>query len=433
MVLSIRSLYQNSPRTDVRPSRETLGAAALLSLILACESSPRRTASDQEAAGPSDRQKALVVATVDPLSSPWRASILHIDPESLGVKTLLSGESGDPAFFAAGSQVLLFNRSVDSKNMRQLTLGGAEAMTLVPSPQMVIGGGDVGDPHDALTLDAGAGAEGDRVLLAQYNEGRLTVISKASGRLLETIDADWDLPQGATLRPEALIPAQDGPKRKIWVIHQAMTTEGGVIRANGSQQVFVLEQDGDALRPLDMDPATPRIQWIKIKGSFPLPVRFAKGPGLTLVSLCSRYVAYASSMAGVPCQSAVEEILPDAPTASVLWDLDGSEYFMNGPVTPGPSPDQFYANVDHQIGPHRYEQKVALFDLRTKNAAGVYTFPPESGGFWWSRYDETTGVLYVGDVGRGSVGQISALKPDGSRQTVPLPGVPLSGILVARP
>ena len=405
---------------------QALGLALSLSAISGCgqhHGTDTKAAPDGLSLAAS---QSLLFATVDRLASPWRAKVVELDLASFETNKILAGESGDPAFYRTGSDVLLFNRSQDSRNFRRLSKSGQSAFQV--DGQKAFGGGEFGDPHDALDLG------NDRILLAHYTQGSLVIIDKNSGEQVSRIEADWDLPADAAFKPEALVAFERDGKKKIYVVHQALSLAGGLISANGSQQVFVLEQEGSSVRPVDLNPSAAKIQGIKIAGSFPLPVRFQKRDRLLLVSMCSRYTAMGSSLTGIPCNSAVEEIDPATDAVSVLWDLTGSPYSMNGPVIPGPSPTKFFANVDVQTGPNAFEQSVGLFDVADRSFVRMYDFAKDSGGFWAAFFDEASQKLFVGDTNDASGGQftIMAVGREGERKVVPLDGAPYAGMFILR-
>jgi hypothetical protein len=366
----------------------------------------------------------LLFSGIDPLAAPWQASIYQLDLVSHATERLLTGESGDPMLFQSGGEILFFNRYFDSQNFRRLTTSDGTHLTI--SSQQKFAGGEIGDPHDALYL-------GDnRVLLAHFTQGKLIVMEQNSGKELDAVEADWDLPSNASLKPEALLPwVQDG-RQFVYVVHQALSLKNGLVLANGTQQVFVLEMKEDKLIAVDMNPNVPRIQGIKINGSFPVPVRYEKRDKFLLVSLCSRLVAAMENDPANKCASSVDEIDPSTNTSSQLWDLSASGLFMNGPTVPGPNSNTFYANVDQQTGPESFEKRVVRFDLSDHSTTSVYNFKPESGGFWGSFYDETAKALYVGDYGDGSIGKFVVIRENSEPEDIPLERVPYSGAFLTR-
>ena len=372
---------------------------------------------------PQKRNSSLVFSGIDPLAAPWQASIFRLDLATSKVEKLLSGESSDPAIYPSGGEILFFNRSFDSQNFRRLAT--SEGSKVSVSSQLRFAGGELGDPHDALYLGH------NQVLLAHYTAGKLVVMEQSSGKEQAVVEADWDLPNGASLRPEALWLTQVDGRTLVYVIHQGLMIKDGLMRANGTQQVFVLELKDGKLTPQDLDPAVPKIQGIKLKGSFPMPVRFAKRGKILLVSMCSRYVLGAADAQAKPCVSAVEELDPKTNTVTVLWDLEGTDVFMNGPVTPGPNANSFYANVEQQTTATTFKKMVMIFNAGEHTMAPVYQFKPESGGYWGSFYDETAKKLYIGDMADTSTGKFVVIDEGGGQKEIPLERVPYSGAFMA--
>lgn len=366
----------------------------------------------------------MVLSLVTPQATPWHASIDALDLASRALKPLLTGESGDPAFFYSGGELLLFNRSADSQNYRRLL---PAAGPFAVSKQGRFPGGDIGDPHDALYLGH------DRVLLAHYAQGTLVVMQQSTGKQLGAVQADWDLPDGVTLKPEALLAVAASGKRYVYVVHQALTVKDGLLAANGSQAVFVLEDTGDDLKPLNLDPSQPKIRGIKLKGSFPTPVRFQQRARLLLVSLCSRLVLAATSDPAQKCTNAVEEVDPITKTASEAWDLESAGLSLNGLVAPGPDADTFFASVVQQQGSGPLAKRVVKLSLKDRSITPVYEFQPDTAVFWALLYDEASKTLLIGDRGDQSAGKIVIMPSNGQTAEVPLTAVPYSAAFIPSP
>lgn len=363
----------------------------------------------------------LIFATVNPSASPWSSAVYQLSLSSQDVKSInLSGESSDPALFPNGGQVLFFNRSSGSENFRRIGFESGAALAGA-TDQQKFPGGAVGDPHDVLMIPGG------QMLLAHYNEGTLTVAKVSDGSLVQTLAADWDLPEGVTLRPEALVAVRGAAGENfIYVIHQALSFRNGLLGANGSQAVFVLKITDDRIEAFDLEEATPRIQGIKTKGSFPVLVRSAGREKPLLVSMCSLYVD-TSATAAAPCVNSVEEIDPATHRTNELWDLAGQNLFMNGGVTSGPDENTFFANVVSKVSEVSSETIVAAVNIGSKTFTTKYKFAPESGGYWGTFYDHGRKTLYVGDQGHSSIGRFIALKEGEPEREISLGGVPYSG------
>jgi hypothetical protein len=318
--------------------------------------------------------------------------------ETKKTRLMLSGESGDVGLFATDDRLLLFNRSFESQNYRVLQ------DDVRFSDQQQFAGGQIGDPHDVLDLG------GDKLLLAHFTEGTLIVIDQNSGEEIERVEGEWDLPSGSTLKPEALIRYGD----TIYVVHQALSFESGKMIADGSQQVFLL--DAESLKPIDLDRDSPKIQGIKLVGSFPIPV--AQKNRILLVSLCSSFETQ-------DCRAAIEEIstVGAAPkTSHVLWNDPPA--FMNGGVTPGSTEDIFYANVELPSSRGSHAKAFARFDLRTQAIESVHEF--SSAGFWGAFFHGASDTLYIGDESENG-GQFIVIESGSKKTSLPLEGAPYSG------
>lgn len=369
----------------------------------------------------------LIFSTTNPQAYPAKSSIQQLDLETGEINTVLTGESSDPALFPNGSQAFLFNRSNDSQNFRKI--GFQKGISLASSTdQHKFSGGIWGDPHDALALPNG------RLLLAHFSEGKITVVNADNGGLIETVNADWDLPAKVELKPEALVSVEGNDGEVfIYVIHQAQSLSGGALLANGSQAVFVLRITDHNVEAVDLDAQKARIQGIPLKGSFPVPVRYRHRDKLLLVSMCSVFVSQ-SGEGAVPCVSAVEEVDPKTHKAEVVWDLAGHEnLFMNGSVTPGPNKDIFFASVSQLSSTNETKYQVVRIDLGKKSVDTQYECVQGSYGFWGSFFDESRKTLLVGDIGTDSVGQFTLFKEGEGKKTIRLSGAPYSGTYLFAP
>jgi hypothetical protein len=380
--------------------------------------------------------QGLLIATVDPLAMPWKAQVYAINTSTeKSPEKLLSGESSDPIFRPIKDEIWMLNRSHDSQNFRALgAIFPSSGEPIKIGPQLRFTGGFVGDPHDILRI-------GNLILLAHYNEGQLVLMDAQTYQEKGRIEAPWDLPDGIKLKPSALVWSYDQRNQKsyIYVVHQALNIVNGVYGTNNTQQIFVLSFDhqepNQTPQTVDLNPDLPKIQGIKLKGSFPVPLRFYDSNRLVLVSMCSRFsLMTPPSEENPPCQSAVEEINLKDHSSQVLWELDNlsPRLFMNGPVVAGHGELSFFANIERQETQGKFSQVVALFELGTKKVRDIYTFRPYSGGFWATFFDPKTKLLFVGDTGtQGAVGNLLIIDPQSSPgrllKEIPLEGVPYSG------
>ncbi len=81
------------------------------------------------------------------------------------------------------------------------------------------------------------------------------------------------------------------------------------------------------------------------------------------------------------CHNAIEELDPATQTVSVLWDLDGAGYFMNGGVVSAGSAHSFYAQVEQEVS-GSYPRRIMKFDVDSKSAATTYDYAEGSGGYY---------------------------------------------------
>ncbi len=364
----------------------------------------------------------LVITGATSQNYPWQSNLYRIDPDFFTVETLLQGESSDPALFNTGGSVFLFNRTDDSQNYRLIT---PQNNTLVLADQQKFADGSVGDPHDVLDLGNG------NVLLAHYVQGKLTVMNKATGAKVSEVTADWDLPDGVALKPEALWKTTVGDHTYIYVLHQAYAFEGNLFIANGTQKAFVLEQTGDTITPVDLDPVAAKVQGIKLASSFPIAVRpHVQGSKLLIAGLCSRFVSPSQNDPSLVCHSAIEELDPATQTVTTLWNLDGSAFYMNGSAIAADASHSIFVQVERKIDDSTFKKQVVKLNADTKADATVYDYPDASGGYYGLFYDETRANLIIGDVGTTAVGKFTVIKADGTKIDKDLDAIPYSGVFI---
>ncbi len=396
--------------------------AAFLSFsLLACNDT---SSSDSTVAA--SASSGLIFSGSSSSEWPWQTNLYRLNPETFEVEKLLSGESSDTVVFTVGDEVLFFNRSSESLNYRLLT-PDAEKKTIAIGEQKQFADSFVGDPHDILELDANTS------LLSHYNAGKLAIMNTKTGEKLGEVVAEWDLPEGVTLKPEALWRTTVNGRTYIYVTHQAYAFEGNLFTVNGSQRVFVLEQSGTTVTPVDLDPSTPKVQGINTLGSFPAVIESSEksqADKLVLVSLCSRFVSPSPTVATNVCKSIVEEIDPSTQTVRTLWDLDNSGFYMNGGVVSTGSLGNFFAQVEEKGEGEVYTRRIVKFDPYEKTSSQVYDYEEGSGGYYGLYYDDVRGNLFVGDINTSSVGKFTILKKDGTSVVKEIDGIPSSGTFI---
>lgn len=396
-------------------------AAFLLTTLTACHDSSSDNTSSAATAS-----SGLVFTASSSTAWPWQNNLYRLNPETFDVENLLSGESNDAVVFGVGDDVLLFNRTTESLNYR-IVKPDAAKQTFSVGEQTQFADAFVGDPHDVLELDA------DTALLSHYNLGKLSLMKISTGEKLGEVAADWDLPEGVTLKPDALWRTTVGAHTYIYVVHQAYAFEGNLFTVNGSQRVFVLEQNGNTVTPLDLDPSTPKIDGIKTLGSFPAVIEATEktqSDKLVLVSLCSRFVNPSPSNPANVCKNVVEEIDPATQTVTTLWDLDNAGFFMNGGVVSTGSAGSFFAQVEEKVDEQTFVKRIVKFEPYTKTSSKVYDYEAASGGYYGLYYDDVRGNLFIGDVSTDTVGKFTILKQDGSTVVKAIDAIPYSGTFV---
>jgi hypothetical protein len=366
----------------------------------------------------------LLFAGIDVLSSPWQSSVQMMELSSGNITSVSSGESGDPMIAKRGQSIFIFNRSFDSQNFREI-----ESFTdgVQLSAQNSYREAGLGDPHDILLTDE------DTIVAANYTAGKITMVDRSCGAIIGHIEADWDLPEGSKLRPEALSMVNNSAGEKIILVaHQSLLFANGSLAVDGSQSVFVIKvKSPRELEVVDVNPDKPRIQGIALHGSLPQLIRETDLPTPVLISMCHRNLV--DPAATVPCQSAIETIKMDDLTSEVLWNLDDAGLFMNGPAYGG-ADGRIFANVEVKTSETNFSKKLVELKLSSKESKELYSFGEKSGGFWGGFYDSTTQKIYVGDTDADGVkGRWIIIGPEQSTQEILLDYAPYSGSFIALP
>lgn len=341
------------------------------------------------------------------------SQILYNEFATGDIKTLSTGESGDPFVRWTGGKAYLFNRASTSLNFRTLDPRQNDVSL---SAQIATPEAGLGDPHDAVMLSDG------RMLLALYSAGKIIVINPADGTLLQAVTADWDFgnSEKAQLRPEAFLVKDVVGGKDIYVMHQGLDS---AFTADGTQQVFRLHDDGKTVTVIDQDDGKAKVQGIA------LPV---KSPSGFYPAADGSYLAYSECdmYAAAGCKAGFVTIDLAAKTAAVTYDT--SDLIGNGGIAQGEG-DVFYALVAK--GKKATDAKViSRIDLKTDTAADFFTFKGTRGCCSLT-FDDSTKTLYSGDVSGAdpNAGVLLAFPDDASVPTeATLPGNPYGGLLVPK-
>lgn len=395
-------------------------AAFVLTTLTACsDDSSDKTSSVATAS------TGLVFTASSSTAWPWTQGLFRLNPETFEVENLLEGESNDTVVFNVGNDVLMFNRATDSLNYR-LIKSDAQNKTLSITNQTQYEEASAYDPYSAM------GLEDDVVLLSKYSAGALSIMQPSTGKKLSDVTADWNLPEGVPLKPSSLWRTKVAGKTLIYFMHEGSAFESGLFTVNGSQSVFVLEQNGASVTAVDLDPSTPKVDGIKVAGSFPKPIAAseqAQGDKLVIVSMCARFVNPNPTDATKVCKSIVEEIDPATQTVSTVWDLDGAGFYMNGGVVSTGSQGMFFAQVDQDVDGVS-AKSIVKFDPYSKTSEKIYDYEATSSGAHGLYYDDVRGNLFIGDVNTDTIGKFTILKKDGTTTVKAIDGIPYSGTFI---
>ena len=384
-----------------------LTAVGVFGLALACDSK-----TSNEATGSVTPYSGIAIAAVAPdySSSKLYFQSLKDGTPTGDLKTLLTGESGDPLPITLNNKLYFFNRVATSSNFRTLDPKQADG---APAAQIKTEKASVGDPQDGLMLS------GDRLLLAHL-AGKLVVVNPADGSVKQEITADWDLGSDAAdlLRPVTFYVQANSVSREIYVLHQGQKADFSGY--NNSQQLFILKDDGNQLTVVDVDSTKAKVQGIKLNVFNPQIIDGTTDPTKPIVAGFCTVFDKAS-----PCVSGFERVDLANRSSALVFDRSTAPEKGNGNVI-GTKSGKFYAALATSDGAGGYKSQIQVFDLTASTATTFYQLADTNYAAYALGYDRSANRLYVGEKKSDQTGQFAIfdLGTDGSAPTnlaLPLP------------
>ena len=375
----------------------------------------------------------LLLATVP---SDYSSSTLVFNDFRTGaLETVLTGESGDPLLASGDKFIWHFNRSSGDVNYRRIAIDLAEGdgesnapRELAPTVQEATPETSVGDPAAILDLDDG------RLLLGHKSAGKLTVIDSLTGDHLETIVADFDLPNGSPLRPTDFLLRSDSEQDEliVYVLHQGLDQN---YQPDGSQQIFQLRaKRGKTLTPVDQNESVNGVQGVPVSLTSPGQFLYKNSKQPLIATFC--YVLSPSS-----CRFGFEQFDPTTMTVTKVAEFD-DRYFYNGSVVESAEPNVLFASLTKRASPsERSVVRLALDPgLGSIEFTEVHKFPDQVSGCCGLYFDTSTDQLAIGsqhptDIDRGQllVYEVGKLGEENRlADTIDLPGNPAAGLLLPK-
>ena len=307
------------------------------------------------------------------------------------IKTLLTGESGDPLPITLDNKLYFFNRVATSSNFRTLDPKQADG---APTTQIKTEKAGVGDPQDGLMLS------GNRLLLAHL-AGKLVVVNPTDGSVKQEITADWDLGSDAAdlLRPVAFYVQANSVSREIYVLHQGQKADFSGY--NNSQQLFILKDDGSQLTAVDVDSTKAKIQGIKLNVFNPQIIVGTTDPTKPIVAgFCTVFDTVS------PCTSGFERVDLANRSSTLIFDRSTATEKGNGNVV-GAKSGKFYAAVAASDGAGGYKSQIQVFDPTAATAKTFYELTDTNYAAYALGYDLSANRLYVGEKKSDQTGQFA--------------------------
>lgn len=336
------------------------------------------------------------------------SSLYYLKLATGEITEILSGESGDPQLFLVNEKLYFFNRRPGNSNFRWMN---PKESSITPSEQLALPSLSNGAPQDVISLGS------DRLLLLDRggkNSGKIIIIDATTGALLETLEDNWDT---SPFRPRAFYRYETESTKTIFVLHQG---RGADNTFNGSQQIFVLKEEGGNVTIMDQDPVKEKVQGIPLKYNNGIGFLFQQSAKPLIVSPCY----------GAPgCLAGVERF--DPATLTVEDVLDFSSFsFYGGVFAESSSLDAIYAMVYKDVSYADFHvEKVNLVDGTLER---IHDYPAESKGAEALFFDTSSETLYVGDGKEDGSGMLSIYRKNGTAQIQLPTGKPYSGLFIAQ-
>lgn len=348
----------------------------------------------------SDAQ-GMVLAAINVDPSLKQSRIYHYDFATGTVKELLSAESGNPAVFAVGDKVLLFNRQGDApKTMRVLEPKNEAAE---PGAAVTLDGLADGDPLDV------AATSSTQALLASGLGSKLQLVDFAAGTLA---DVPTDNLASGAIRPVGIHVTGD----TAYIAHSGVTglaTGAGTV--DGTQQLYVAKVDGSNVTFTDRT-AGGTIDGMPLTASNPSAMVNRAANGATIVGLCPE------NLTG--CDAGADRLAGGSVARLMEFDT-GFEYEFSGAIVDGPNTSTVYAHVRTKDG--RY--LVVKLNVETGVGITIHEFADER--LYGLAYDASARTLFVGGVD-GLKGTMTLYKDDKDIGSFQLDGMPYHAAFVAK-
>lgn len=318
------------------------------------------------------------------------------------LKTLLSGESGDPWLKMLGDQLYLFNRSSTSSNFRTVSPKDGTASQQIRTEQA-----GTGDPHAAALLDS------SRMLLAYYTASKLVVINPSDGSLKQSITADWDFGDdaAAVLRATAIYMPKNSKDEGIYVLHQGRKSDFSGY--NNTQQLFILKDNGKELEVIDADPEKPKIQGIKLNIFNPQIVVASSNPNEPMIGgFCTIYDRSID-----PCISGFEKVDLKARKSQIVYQHDIKVSAGNGNIA-FDGTNKFFVAMAQTDASGNSKSLIQTFDVSNQSVEAYYEFSDQNYAAYALAFDQASSRLYAGEKSPSGTGLLTILNPN-DRNTTP--------------
>jgi hypothetical protein len=355
--------------------------------------------------------KGVAVAAVGAEYSSSR--LYFIDYATGCLRTILTGQSGDPMLAMVGQKLYFINRRGDDTNFLQLNIDGSQ---FALSDQVANPLPGLGDPADLVALDE------QTVVLASRGQQSLGVMELSTGQLTQQLTTEnFNTGQDSRFYPNALVAVDTSLGRMVYVLNSDYKTDG-------HEQLFVVKVDADqTLTPVDWQPQTSGIDGIPTLFNNPSQVLYQDSPHPLIVHFCTSY-------ANADCQGGVEAFAPEQafdpaaqPFAYTFAFQPFFEAQFDAVAAGDPELGTFYLRVSKK---DESERRIVKVDPTNNNFRTIHEFSAKSEGESSMIYDAAADLLIVAEGYADSQGRLIFYRNDQRVGEMDLLGMPYTGVVV---
>ncbi|MFW7381433.1 MAG: hypothetical protein ACOH5I_21670 [Oligoflexus sp.] len=355
--------------------------------------------------------KGLLFSAV---SSDYQSSSTYfLDFASGCLRTLLTGQSGDPKITLLDGDIYLFNRSATDNNFLNLQW---QAGTFLQGTQLSNPLPGFGDPSDVIEW------KNAEFLALARSDKSLSRIDLLTGELRQRVSSENLDTAGQPFFPNALIRQQTAAGDIVYVVHSYFDTYD-------DHQVFLFREDeNQQLVAVDLDPEKELVQGFATHFTNPSRVLYRDTNEPLIVSLCTTH-------AKEGCRGGVDVF--DLESGHLL-NFQDSYGLYDFSATPGLAPAQH--DVIEGAGEREFFLRVSQKDETQRKIIHVkplynsfrikHEYEANTTGETAMFYEKAADLFIVGEGLGADKGRLVAYLANGERLEFEFVGMPYTGVLV---